>query len=56
MSYDWFVACEHINLPAEILEECGREFTLASRSFFPLKIPSVTANLAIGLEYSPRTG
>ena len=23
MSYDWFVASEHINVPREIVEECG---------------------------------
>lgn len=53
-SYDWFVASEHINLPNEIMEECDREFTLASRRFFPLRVPVVTANLVIGLEYAPR--
>jgi SAM-dependent methyltransferase len=54
MSYDWFVASEHINLPDEIMGECDREFTLVSRSFFPLRVPIVTANLVIGLEYAPR--
>lgn len=54
MSYDWFIASEHINMPDEIVEECDRYFTLMSRRFFPLRVPIVTANLVIGLEYVPR--
>ncbi len=54
MSYDWFIACEHINVPSEIMGECDREFTLRSRTFFPFRIPFVTTNLVIGLEYGPR--
>jgi SAM-dependent methyltransferase len=53
-SYDWCIASEHINLPDEIMEECEREFTPVARSFFPLRVPVVTANLAIGLDYVPR--
>jgi SAM-dependent methyltransferase len=56
MSYDWCIASEHINVPAEIIEECEREFTLVRRTFFPLRAPIVTANLVIGLEYAPRLG
>jgi SAM-dependent methyltransferase len=56
MSYDWFVASEHINLPDEIMEECERHFEPVDRSFFPLRIPVVTANLVIGLEYRPKLG
>jgi len=55
MSYDWFVASEHINLPDEIMEECEREFTLVGRTYFPLRVPIVTMNLVIGLEYRPRS-
>lgn len=55
VSYDWFVACEHINLPAEIIEECEKEFSLVARTYFPFRFPSVTANLVIALEYRPRS-
>lgn len=48
-SYDWFVACEHVNRPAEIIDELLRRFSLAHRSFFPLPLPSVNLNLVIGL-------
>lgn len=54
MSYDWFIAMEHINLPDEIMDECGRHFELVGRTFFPLRVPIVTANLVIGLEYAPK--
>ena len=53
MPYDWCIQSEHINMPNEILEELGRSFEIESRSFFPLKIPSVTFNLVIGLCLRP---
>lgn len=48
-SYDWFVACEHVNRPAEIIHELVARFTLTHRSFFPTLLPSVNLNLVIGL-------
>jgi SAM-dependent methyltransferase len=54
-SYDWCIASEHLNLPDEITEECNREFRLLNRNLFPLRVPIVTANLVIGLEYAPRS-
>ena len=42
--------------PAEITEECEREFDRVGRRFFPLRVPIVTANLVIGIEYAPRLG
>lgn len=53
-SYDWFVACEHINRPAEILRELERRFDVVHRDFFPLKVPLVSPNLVIGLTLRPR--
>jgi len=47
--YDWFVACEHINVPDEIIPELTARFSVAHRDFFPLKIPSINLNLCIGL-------
>jgi SAM-dependent methyltransferase len=52
MSYRWFVESEHINRPAEIVDECERLFDLKRRSYFPLRIPVQTLNLAIGLEFA----
>jgi SAM-dependent methyltransferase len=54
MSYRWLIEREHINVPAEILEVLAAYFTTEHRSFFPLAIPSVNLNLAIGLTLRPR--
>lgn len=48
-SYDWFVACEHINLPDEIITELRSHFSITHRSFFPFKVPVINLNLCIGL-------
>ncbi len=48
-SYSWFINCEHINLPSEIIPELRQRFSIIHRSFFPLVIPIVTFNLCIGL-------
>jgi SAM-dependent methyltransferase len=53
MSYKFFIEREHINVPAEIFEECRRAgFRPAKRSYFPLRVPVTTANLAIGIEFT----
>lgn len=52
--YGWCIGSEHINVPHEILEEIDSYFTVARRSFFPLKVPLITFNLVIGLVLSPR--
>lgn len=48
-SYDWFVACEHINLPHEITEELEQRFQIQHQTYWPLRIPMTTLNLCIGL-------
>jgi SAM-dependent methyltransferase len=48
-SYDWFVACEHINTPAEIMQQLESRFEIVHRVYFPLMLPVVTTNLIIGL-------
>jgi SAM-dependent methyltransferase len=53
-SYRWLIEREHINRPHEIIEELGAYFTTQYRSFFPLRIPSVTLNLVVGLTLRPR--
>jgi SAM-dependent methyltransferase len=54
VSYDWFVASEHINRPHEILEECEPHFRVLRRRYFPLVVPVTPLNLVIGLELIPR--
>jgi SAM-dependent methyltransferase len=52
--YDWFIRSEHINLPWEIESELEKRFRVVDARYFPLRIPSVTANLIIGLTLVPR--
>jgi SAM-dependent methyltransferase len=54
MPYRWLIEREHINVPAEIFDELARLFTIEHRSYFPLRVPSVNLNLAIGLTLRPR--
>jgi SAM-dependent methyltransferase len=56
-NYDWFVACEHINLPDEIIAALRSRFTILHQAYFPFAIPIVTLNLVIGLTltHSPQT-
>jgi len=48
-SYDWFVACEHINRPQEIIAELERRFQVSNSRYFPLRLPFINLNLVIGL-------
>ena len=48
-SYNWFIACEHINRPDEILVELRSRFAIKHRFFFPLLVPMINPNLIIGL-------
>jgi SAM-dependent methyltransferase len=54
MSYRFFIETEHINVPREILEECGAYFRVLRRRHFPLRVPLTAPNLVIGLELAPR--
>jgi SAM-dependent methyltransferase len=51
--YRWFIEREHVNRPAEILEELRPSFSVEHRAFFPLPVPSVALNLCIGLTLRP---
>jgi SAM-dependent methyltransferase len=51
--YRWLIEREHVNRPAEILEELAPSFAVERRAFFPLPIPSIELNLAIGLSLRP---
>lgn len=52
VDYYWLIEkTEHINLPAEIMEECGRLFDIMNKVFFPSVLPVINLNLAIGINY-----
>jgi hypothetical protein len=55
MSYDFCIRSEHVNMAREIVEELARLFETRHSSFFPLKLPSITLNVAIGLLLTPRS-
>jgi len=52
--YQFYIEREHLNVPAEILQELDPYFELVHKSFFPLLIPWVVCNLCIGLTLRPR--
>lgn len=52
--YKWFIEREHINKPLEIMEELAPYFDVIHREFYPLKIPTVSLNLCIGLTLKPK--
>lgn len=54
-SYDWFIACEHINAPDEIIEQLEKRFEIVQTSYFPLMVPVIPLNLVIGLTLRQRT-
>jgi SAM-dependent methyltransferase len=47
--YRWLARREHINSPAEILQQIERAFTVFDRAYFPLIVRIVNLNLCIGL-------
>jgi SAM-dependent methyltransferase len=49
VSYTWFAEREHVNVPSEIVCEIERRFVIEREQFFPLRVPSVTLNLVVGL-------
>lgn len=51
MPYEWFIRREHINNPAEIFSVLSSGFREIDRTYFPLRIPSIAANLVIGATY-----
>ncbi len=51
--YNWLVACEHVNMPDEIIEELNSRFRIIHQSFFPMRFNAVWANLVIGLTLVP---
>jgi ubiquinone/menaquinone biosynthesis C-methylase UbiE len=54
-SYRWFIEREHINSAREVVSELRARFVVRHRSFFPLGLPLMDANLCLGLTLAPRT-
>jgi SAM-dependent methyltransferase len=50
-SYDWYIKSEHVSVPSEIVGELDERFEREHTSWFPLRVPSVSLNLCIGLTY-----
>lgn len=53
MTYEWLIRSEHLNVPWEILKELRKQFRIVHARYFPLRIPSVALNIAIGLTLEP---
>jgi SAM-dependent methyltransferase len=54
MRYDIIMRTEHVNLPGEIFQELAAYFETHDTSYFPLKVPSISMNLVVGLRLTPR--
>jgi SAM-dependent methyltransferase len=54
IDYRIIMRTEHVNRPHEIIEELEPFFQCRKRAFYPLRIPSVQANLVIGLVLTRR--
>jgi SAM-dependent methyltransferase len=52
-SYDRIIQSEHVNSASEPIEECEKHFSITDKAFWPLKIPSINLNLAIGMTCRP---
>ena len=52
-SYDWLIAYEHINRADEIIAELDKRFAIRNRKFWPLGLPSIHANLVLGMTLQP---
>lgn len=49
-NYDWMIAYDHVNTARDVLGELRNRFKVTRRTYFPLKVPLVDANLCIGLD------
>jgi SAM-dependent methyltransferase len=55
-NYDWLISIEHINTPQEIRFELEQFFKIEEMSYFPLKVPSISLNLCIGMVLTKKEG
>lgn len=49
MPYRWLIRREHVNSPAEIIQQISRKFDIFDSTYFPLHVPVVNLNLCIGV-------
>jgi SAM-dependent methyltransferase len=49
LPYRWLARREHINSPAEIIQQIMRKFEIFDTAYFPLRVPLVHVNLCIGV-------
>ena len=54
VSYEWMISYEHVNRAAEIIQELEARFVVRNQVYFPFRVPSVHANLVVGLTLEPR--
>ena len=52
-SYDWLISYDHINRADEIVAELRKRFHVTHRQFWPLGLPSIHANLVLGMTLQP---
>jgi SAM-dependent methyltransferase len=52
--YDWLIEYEHINRASEVIAELKKRFRFRHSEYWPLRIPSVHANLVLGMTLQPR--
>ena len=48
--YEWMIGYDHCNTAREIVDLLPTAFSVRRRAFFPMRVPSIDANLVIGLE------
>jgi SAM-dependent methyltransferase len=54
VDYDWMINYDHINRAEEIIHEVSSRFNITHREFFPFRVPSVNANLVLGMTVTPK--
>lgn len=51
--YEPYIATEHVNNAAEVVREIDRLFVAETKTYYPLKVPSLHLNLCLGLTLRP---
>jgi hypothetical protein len=56
VSFDWCIASEHVSTVCEVVDELDRRFVREQTSWFPTRLPTVHANVCVGLTYRRADG
>jgi SAM-dependent methyltransferase len=51
MSFDWCIQSEHVSIVPEIVHELDLRFTRDHSEWFPTRLPTLHANICVGLTY-----